>query len=70
MFTKTHLADLTHLDSLVDNPLGSIAIPYVEALNAQHYARYTIERKRTTLPLCTLRSVSFKRVNHFRCQRQ
>lgn len=44
MFTKTHLADLTHLDSLVDNPLGSIAIPYVEALNAQHYARYTIER--------------------------
>ena len=34
MFTETHLADLTHLDSLVDNPFGSIAIPYVEALNA------------------------------------
>ncbi|MDD5277726.1 MAG: tyrosine-type recombinase/integrase [Methylovulum sp.] len=44
MFTETHLADLTHLDSLVDNPLSSIAAPYVEALNAQHYARYTIER--------------------------
>jgi integrase/recombinase XerD len=44
MFTETHLADLTHLDSLVDNPFSSIAIPYVEALNAQHYARYTIER--------------------------
>lgn len=44
MFTETHLADLTHLDSLVDNPLSSIAHTYVEALNAQHYARSTIER--------------------------
>ncbi len=44
MFTETHLADLTHLDSLADNPFSSIAIPYVEALNTQHYARYTIER--------------------------
>jgi len=44
MFTETHLADLTHLDSLVDNPFSSIAILYVEALNTQHYARYTIER--------------------------
>lgn len=44
MFTETHLADLMHLDSLVDNPFSNSAIPYVEALNAQHYARSTIER--------------------------
>ena len=44
MFTETHLADLTHLDSLVDNPLSSIAVAYVDALNAQHYTRFTIER--------------------------
>lgn len=44
MFTETHLADLMHLDSLVDNPFSSIAITYVEALNTQHYARSTIER--------------------------
>ncbi len=44
MFTENPLADLTHLNSLVDNPYSSIVIPYVEALNAQHYARFTIER--------------------------
>jgi integrase/recombinase XerD len=44
MFTETHLANLSHLDSLVDNPFNSIAILYVEALNAQHYARNTIDR--------------------------
>jgi len=44
MFTETHLADLTHLDSLVDNPFSSIAITYVEALNTQQYAKSTIER--------------------------
>lgn len=44
MFTDTHLADLTHLDLLIDNPFSSIAITYVEALNAQHYARSSIER--------------------------
>ena len=44
MFTETHLADLKHLDSLADNPISSIAITYVEALNTQQYARSTIER--------------------------
>ncbi|MGD0960220.1 MAG: site-specific integrase [Methylomonas sp.] len=44
MFTETHLADLKHLDSLNDNPFSNIAVTFVEALNAQHYARYTIER--------------------------
>ena len=44
MFTETHLSDLKHLDLLVDTPLSSIAITYVNALIAQHYARSTIER--------------------------
>jgi site-specific recombinase XerD len=44
MFTETHLVDLKHLDLLVDTPLSSIAITYVDALIAQHYARSTIER--------------------------
>ena len=43
MFTETHLADLKYLDSLADNPLSSIAITYVDALIAQHYAKSTIQ---------------------------
>jgi hypothetical protein len=44
MSTENHLTSLIHRDSLADTPLSGIAIPYIEALNAQHYARRTIER--------------------------
>jgi integrase/recombinase XerD len=44
MPTENHLAVFTHGNLLADNPLSSIAIPYLEALNARRYARHTVER--------------------------